>query len=51
VGQWYDTKASGGEFRHQDSRFRSWVIADGAAGSTGSAGSKQSPRVILYTYR
>lgn len=25
VDQWYDTKASDGEFRRQDSRFRDWV--------------------------
>ena len=29
VDQWYDTKTSGGEFRRQDSRFRSWLTADG----------------------
>ena len=29
VDQWYDTKSSGGEFRRQDSRFRSWLTADG----------------------
>src|SRR5690554_3927050 len=49
VDQWYDTKASGGEFRRQDSRFRSWVTADGAAGPTGSAGFKAEPgRYHLY---
>lgn len=30
VDQWYDTKTSGGEFRRQDSRFRSWISADGS---------------------
>lgn len=29
VDQWYDTKESGGEFRRQDSRFRSWLTNDG----------------------
>lgn len=29
VDQWYDTKESGGEFRRQDSRFRSWLTANG----------------------
>tara|TARA_R110002124_G_scaffold9863_6_gene50436 strand:+ start:12072 stop:13031 length:960 start_codon:yes stop_codon:yes gene_type:complete len=49
VDQWYDTGASGGEFRRQDSRFRSWVTADGAAGPTGSAGFKAEPgRYHLY---
>ncbi|MDJ0609634.1 MAG: glutathione S-transferase family protein [Kiloniellales bacterium] len=27
--QWYDTKASGGRFQRQDSRFRDWVTAEG----------------------
>ena len=27
--QWYDTKASGGRFQRQDSRFRDWVTAGG----------------------
>jgi putative glutathione S-transferase len=49
VDQWYDTRSSGGEFRRQDSRFRNWVTADGAAGSTGSAGFKAEPgRYHLY---
>ena len=29
VDQWYDTKNSGGEFRRQDSRFRSWLTPEG----------------------
>jgi putative glutathione S-transferase len=49
VDQWYDTRSSGGEFRRQDSRFRSWVTADGAAGPTGSEGFKAEPgRYHLY---
>lgn len=28
VDQWYDTNASEGEFRRQDSRFRDWVSSD-----------------------
>ena len=49
VDQWYDTKKSGGEFRRQDSRFRSWVTADGSAGPSGSAGFKAEPgRYHLY---
>ena len=49
VDQWYDTKKSGGEFRRQDSRFRSWVTADGNAGPSGSAGFKAEPgRYHLY---
>ncbi len=35
VDQWYDSEATGGEFRRQDSRFRNWVTPDGAAGPTG----------------
>ena len=30
--QWYDTKATGGRFVRQESRFRSWVTADGGTG-------------------
>ncbi|MBB3060099.1 glutathione S-transferase family protein [Microbulbifer rhizosphaerae] len=49
VDQWYDTSSSGGKFRRQDSRFRSWVTADGTAGPTGSAGFKAEPgRYHLY---
>ncbi len=49
VDQWYDTKKSGGEFRRQDSRFRSWLTADGSAGPSGSAGFKAEPgRYHLY---
>ena len=49
VDQWYDTQSSGGEFRRQDSSFRSWVTADGAAGPTGSPGFKaESGRYHLF---
>ena len=49
VDQWYDTDSSGGEFRRQDSRFRSWVTADGAAGPSGSEGFRAEPgRYHLY---
>jgi putative glutathione S-transferase len=49
VDEWYDTKASEGEFRRQDSRYRNWVTADGEAGPTGSAGFKAEPgRYHLY---
>jgi putative glutathione S-transferase len=49
VDQWYDTDSSGGEFRRQDSRFRSWVTADGAAGPSGGEGFKAEPgRYHLY---
>ena len=49
VDQWYDTQSSDGEFRRQDSSFRSWVTADGAAGTTGSEGFKaERGRYHLY---
>lgn len=49
VDQWYDTKNSGGEFRRQDSRFRSWLTADGQAGPSGEAGFKaEKGRYHLY---
>ncbi len=49
VDQWYDTKNSGGEFRRQDSRFRSWLTADGQAGPSGETGFKaEKGRYHLY---
>ena len=49
VDKWYDTRSSGGEFRRQDSRFRNWVTADGAAGPTGSEGFRaEAGRYHLY---
>jgi len=49
VDQWYDTNSSKGEFRRQDSRFRSWITADGEAGPTGGAGFKaEKGRYHLY---
>ena len=49
VDQWYDTKSSGGEYRRQDSRFRSWITANGEAGPTGEAGFKaEKGRYHLY---
>ena len=49
VDQWYETQSNGGEFRRQESRFRSWVTADGAAGPTGREGFKAEPgRYHLY---
>lgn len=49
VDQWYETKNNGGEFRRQDSRFRSWVTANGEAGPTGQSGFKaEKGRYHLY---
>ena len=49
VDQWYDTNASDGEFVRKASGFRSWVTADGAAGSTGQGGFKaEKGRYHLY---
>ncbi|MFA7552643.1 MAG: glutathione S-transferase family protein [Spongiibacteraceae bacterium] len=49
VDQWYDTESSGGEFIRQDSGFRHWVTADGAAGMSGEGGFKaESGRYHLY---
>ncbi len=49
VDQWYDTKSSRGEFKRQDSLFRNWVTADGAAGPTGEGGFPAEPgRYHLY---
>ena len=49
VDQWYDTGNSGGEFRRQDSRFRSWLTAEGQAGPDGKPGFKaEKDRYHLY---
>lgn len=49
VDQWYDTKASGGEFQRQPSRFRHWLSADGQPGPNGEQGFKAEPgRYRLY---
>jgi glutathionyl-hydroquinone reductase len=49
VDQWYDTKNSGGEFRRQDSRFRSWLTPGGEAGPNGEPGFKaEKGRYHLY---
>jgi putative glutathione S-transferase len=49
VDQWYDTENTGGEFRRQDSRFRSWLTADGSAGPNGESGFKaKKGRYHLY---
>ncbi|PHZ85730.1 glutathione S-transferase family protein [Paremcibacter congregatus] len=47
--QWYDTKANDGRFVRQDSQFRNWVTADGAAGPTGKGGYRaEAGRYHLY---
>lgn len=47
--QWYDTSKSAGEFVRNEAQFRSWVTADGSAGSTGSGGfNAEAGRYHLY---
>ena len=47
--QWYDTKAHGGKFVRDSSKFRNWITADGSAGPTGEAGfPAESGRYHLY---
>jgi putative glutathione S-transferase len=49
VDKWYDTKNNAGEFRRQDSRFRRWLTANGAAGPNGEQGFKaEKGRYHLY---
>ncbi|MFT5710836.1 MAG: putative glutathione S-transferase [Halioglobus sp.] len=49
VDQWYDTGNSDGEFRRQDSRFRSWLTPNGEAGPNGEPGFKaEKGRYHLY---
>jgi putative glutathione S-transferase len=42
--QWYDTRQTGGTFQREESKFRSWVTADGAPGPTGEGGFRAEPR-------
>ncbi|MGR3709301.1 MAG: glutathione S-transferase family protein [Alterinioella nitratireducens] len=47
--QWYDTDATDGAFKRQESQFRNWVTADGSAGPSGEGGFKaESGRYHLY---
>ncbi len=47
--RWYDTKASGGRFQREASKFRNWITPDGSAGPTGEGGFKaESGRYHLY---
>ncbi len=47
--QWYDTKATGGRFKRDISRFRNWITADGRAGPSGASGFQaESGRYHLY---
>lgn len=47
--QWYDTKASGGRFEREPTRFRNWITADGGAGPSGRDGFKaERGRYHLY---
>jgi putative glutathione S-transferase len=47
--QWYDTKSTGGRFKRDTSRFRSWITPDGEAGPTGASGFKaEADRYHLY---
>ncbi|GAA3924935.1 glutathione S-transferase family protein [Litoribacillus peritrichatus] len=49
VDQWYDTKSSNGKFVREESKFHSWLTADGSAGPTGEAGFKaEKGRYHLY---
>ena len=46
---WYDTKATGGAFQRDTSRFRNWVTRDGAAGPSGTGGFRaEAGRYHLY---
>lgn len=47
--EWYDTKATGGTFQRDTSRFRNWVTPDGSAGPSGEGGFKaEAGRYHLY---
>lgn len=47
--KWYDTSATGGRFKRQESIFRNWVTTDGSAGPSGEGGFQAEPgRYHLY---
>ena len=47
--QWYDTKASGGEFQREAAQLRNWITADGSPGPSGEGGFEaESGRYHLY---
>ena len=49
VDEWYDTKASEGQFVRNSSQFRNWVTPEGDAGPTGIGGFKaEAGRYHLY---
>lgn len=49
VDQWYDSKSTGGKFKRQDSRFRSWLTADGKPLANGQPSFKaEKGRYHLY---
>ncbi|MAT52069.1 MAG: glutathione-dependent reductase [Porticoccaceae bacterium] len=49
VDQWYDTDASGGDFKRQESRFRNWITPDGGPGPDGQRSfPAQSGRYHLF---
>ena len=49
VDEWYDTKASEGQFVRNSSQFRNWVTPEGDAGPTGKGGFKaEAGRYHLY---
>ena len=47
--KWYDTKSTGGRFKRDISRFRSWITPNGEAGPTGASGFRaEAGRYHLY---
>ncbi len=47
--QWYDTDATGGDFKREAAKLRNWVTKDGSAGPTGGEGfPAESGRYHLY---
>ena len=47
--QWYDTKATGGRFKRDTSRFRNWITGEGRAGPSGASGFQaEAGRYHLY---
>ncbi|TDG15190.1 glutathione S-transferase family protein [Seongchinamella unica] len=49
IDQWYETESTKGEFKRQESLFRNWITADGAAGPSGEGGfAAEAGRYHLY---
>lgn len=49
--QWYDTKASGGEFVREDAQYRHWITADGQADELSRQHSSEHGNEAIKTFK